>query len=85
MAGVTKKRDARKSVLQAAWITLDGGFAARQCVVEDLSSSGAKITVSDRNPLPGRFRLAMTRDVRSGRICEVVWRKDRTLGVKFTR
>ena len=44
---VTKKREARKSVHQPGWITLDGGFAARQCVVQDMSTSGAKITVDD--------------------------------------
>jgi hypothetical protein len=36
-----KKREARKSLRQSAWITLEGGFAARACVVEDLSESGA--------------------------------------------
>ena len=36
MAGATKKRDSRKSVRQPGWITLEGGFAARQCVVQDL-------------------------------------------------
>ena len=32
-----KKREARKSLSQPGWITLEGGFAARQCVVQDLS------------------------------------------------
>ena len=58
MAGATKKREARKSLQQPGWITLDGGFAARPCVVQDLSSSGAKITIDDFNSLPGRLRLA---------------------------
>ena len=44
MAGATKKREARKSVQQSGWITLDGGFAARPCVVQDMSANGAKIT-----------------------------------------
>src|SRR4030088_2422073 len=57
MAGATKKRDARKSLRQPGWITLDGGFAARQCVVQDMSTSGAMITVDDPNVLPGRLRL----------------------------
>ena len=47
MMAVTKKRDARKSLRQPAWITLEGGFAARQCMVQDISTSGAKITVDD--------------------------------------
>ena len=52
MAAITKKREARKSLRQPAWITLEGGFAARQCMVQDISTSGAKITVDDPNILP---------------------------------
>ena len=85
MAGVTKKREARKSLRQSGWITLDGGFAARPCVVQDLSASGAKITVDDSNVLPGRLLLAFARDARTGRNCEVVWRQGKSLGVKFVR
>ena len=80
-----KKREARKSLRQPGWITLEGGFAARACVVEDLSTSGACVTVEDNNTLPARLRLAFTRDARSGRPCEVVWRRGRTVGVKFVR
>src|SRR5271156_4575173 len=57
MAGATKKRDARKTLTQPGWITLDGGFAARQCVVQDMSASGAKISVEDSNALPATLRL----------------------------
>ena len=81
----TKRREARKSLRQPAWITLEGGFAARACVVEDLSSSGAKITVEDNNTLPAKLRLAFTRDARAGRPCEVVWRRGKSVGVKFVR
>jgi hypothetical protein len=82
---ITKKREARKSVYQAGWITLDGGFAARPCVVQNLSSTGAKITVDDGNVLAGRLRLAFSRDARTGRNCDVVWRRGKSLGVKFVR
>jgi PilZ domain len=85
MAGASKKREARKSLHQPGWVTLDGGFAARPCVVQDLSSTGAKITVDDSTVLAGRLRLAFSRDARTGRNCEVVWRRGKSLGVKFTR
>jgi hypothetical protein len=84
MAEVTKKRNARKSVQQSGWITLDGGFAARQCVVRDMSATGARITIDDPN-LPARLRLAFSRDARTGRNCEVVWRRGKSVGVKFVR
>ena len=80
-----KKREKRKSLSQPGWITLDGGFAARQCVVQDMSSTGAKVTIDDHNTLPAKLRLAFSRDARTGRPCEVVWRRGRTVGVKFVR
>ena len=85
MMAVTKKRDARKSVRQPAWITLEGGFAARQCMVQDISTTGAKITVDDPDILPAKLRLAFSRDARTGRNCAVVWRRGKSLGVKFVR
>ena len=61
---ITTKREARKSVRQSGWITLDGGFAARPCTVLDLSSAGAKITVDDPQAVPAKVRLAFSRDAR---------------------
>jgi PilZ domain len=83
MAAISKKREKRKSLRQPGWITFDGGFAARKCVVEDLSVTGAKVTLDDSNTLPARLRLAFTRDARTGRNCEVVWRRGMSVGVKF--
>jgi PilZ domain len=81
----TKKRPARKSLHQAGWITLEGGFAARQCVVQNISSAGAKICVDGAASLPAKLRLAFARDARTGRTCQVIWRRDNTAGVKFVR
>ena len=68
---------------QPGWITLEGGFAARQCVVQDMSATGAKITIDDPNMLPAKLRLAFSRDARTGRKCEVVWRRGKSVGIKF--
>jgi hypothetical protein len=85
MAIGTEKRETRKSLQQDGWITFDGGFAARPCLVQDMSSSGAKITIHDPNTLPAKLRLAFSRDARTGRRCEVVWRRGKTVGIKFVR
>lgn len=85
MAAAAKKREARKSVSQPGWLTLDGGFAVRPCVVRDLSSTGAKITVDDPNVLPAKLRLGFSRDARTGQPCEVVWRRGKSVGIKFVR
>jgi hypothetical protein len=80
-----KKRDVRRSVQQTAWVTLEGGFAARQCLVHDMSATGAKLSVSDSSVLSGRVRLAFSRDAKTGRHCQVVWRRGHSFGVKFVR
>ena len=85
MATATKKREVRKSLRQAGWITLEGGFAARRCIVRDMSSTGARITIEDPNTLPAKLRLAFARDARTGRACEVVWRRGKSFGIKFVR
>ena len=66
-------------------LALDGGFAARHCVVLDISRSGAKICLDEAAALPARLRLAFSRDARTGRECQVVWRRGKTAGVKFVR
>ena len=80
-----RKREARKSLRRPGWITLDGGFAVRPCVVQDISSAGAKITADAESRLPGTLRLAFARDARTGRNCQVVWRSGNSIGVRFIR
>jgi hypothetical protein len=80
-----KHRDDRKSLGRTAWITLDGGFAARRCVVHDISDSGARISLDEAAMLSARLRLAFARDARTGHICQVVWRRGTTVGLKFVR
>ena len=82
---VARKREARKLMGQSAWITLDGGFAARHCVVQDISTAGARIAVDDAATLPGMLRLAFSRDARTGHKCRVIWRRGRSAGLKFVR
>lgn len=79
-----KKRAARKLLSQHAWITLDGGFAVRHCLVEDISASGARITLDvEATQLPGVIRMAFARDARTGRNCQVIWRRGKSAGIKF--
>jgi hypothetical protein len=85
MIAAKKKRDTRKSVRQSGWITLDGGFAMRPCTVLDLSATGARIEIDDPRTAAAASRLAFSRDARSGHQCQVIWRRGKTLGVKFVR
>ncbi len=83
LARTRKTRGSRKSIQQSGRLTFEGRFAARPCTVVDLSDNGAKITADDPSPIRTRLRLALSRDVRTGRPCEVVWQRGKTFGVKF--
>jgi len=78
-----KYRETRKLMSRHAWITLEGGFAARHCVVQDISDSGARIVLEDASQLPGVFKLAFSRDARNGHRCHVVWQRGKSAGIKF--
>jgi hypothetical protein len=85
MALSKKNRDARKLLGRPAWITLDGGFAARQCVVDNISKTGARISLEEAIALPAMLKLAFSRDARTGHTCRVIWRRGKSAGVKFVR
>ncbi|RTL49595.1 MAG: PilZ domain-containing protein [Bradyrhizobiaceae bacterium] len=80
------KRETRKTrhkTTNGAWMTLDGGFAKRDCTVVDLSTTGACIEVKDAGAVPGVINVAFTKDVRKLTRCRLIWRKGSMIGVEF--
>ena len=80
------KKEARKprhATVNDAWVTLDGGFAKRNCTILDLSAGGARIQLADAGPISNHLSLAITKDVRKATRCRVVWRKAFVVGVEF--
>lgn len=77
-----KHRPSRRRTNQLAWITVDGGFAARQCTVLDISQGGARLRVEDPHFVKQRFDLKFER-TSPGRACKVAWRKGDLIGIKF--
>jgi hypothetical protein len=76
-----KTRPARRRTNQPAWIT-DGGFAARQCTVIDISEGGARLRVEDPQFVKPQFQLKFERSS-PGRACTVAWKKGDVIGIKF--
>jgi hypothetical protein len=37
----------------------------------------------DASQLPGVIRMAFARDARTGRSCQVVWRRGKSAGIRF--
>ena len=82
-----RRREQRKTKRthrrQAAWVVLDGGVAKIPCVLWDISEGGARIAAAHGGALPAVFGLFLSKDGKSRRFCQVVWRRGTQLGVRF--
>ena len=70
----------RKPVLMSGVIHFAGG--AINCLVRDMSISGAALDVAELLDIPERFNLVLKAD---GTLipCRVVWRQHQRIGVSF--
>jgi hypothetical protein len=75
------KREARRRRYQWAWVTLEGNATVHDCRVLDVSQNGAKVITDMAAEIGTRFGLALV--PYRPRQCEIVWRRGRTLGIKF--
>ena len=66
-----------------AWITADDGVSEYECHVLDVSSGGARIATDDTMDVRDRFELTLVKGHPKRELCEVVWRRGKTYGVKF--
>lgn len=71
----------RRLVGYRAHLKLSGEEKPIECVVRDISHTGARIIVTSRPDLPETFSLLLSQNVT--RECRVVWRKEKQLGVHF--
>jgi PilZ domain len=72
----------RRPMRYAAWIALKPG-ELHGCVLSDISETGARIDVEDSKKIPDRFQLFLSRAGAARRLCKVVWRKPKQVGVTF--
>jgi len=70
----------RHRVLKAGTIEFGGG--AIDCTVRNLSDSGAGLDVVSPVGIPERFTLVLPADGVQ-KLCQVVWRKQKRIGVTF--
>jgi len=70
----------RQRVLKSGVIEFNGGTI--DCVVRNLSQTGAALEVATPVGIPAEFNLLMSGD-RAHQHCKVVWRKDKRIGVRF--
>jgi hypothetical protein len=73
----------RQAHKQPAWITVDDGMTKRECLVLDVSPTGAKIITDAAMDVRDTFKLALVPAHPKRQPCEVVWRRGDTYGIKF--
>jgi hypothetical protein len=70
--------------LDASIVDMAGALVGR-CKLVDMSESGAKLIQLGSTDAPNKFNLVLTRDGKIRRRCEVAWRSERDLGVRFVK
>ena len=73
---------ARRRVLKAAQIVYDGGQTVIECMIRDISDTGAKIDTETALALPAAFSVVLPDGAR--RPARLVWQNANLLGIRFT-
>jgi hypothetical protein len=76
-----RRKNIRARVLKGAKLIL-GTSSVRDCLVRDLTDSGAGVEVPNTIELPEALNLTMNTG-RVARRCRVVWRKINKTGLEF--
>jgi PilZ domain len=75
-----KRNNNRHRVLKAGSITFNG--AGINCLVRNMSDTGAALEVENQIGIPPIFDLVITTD-HFARSCRVIWRKEKRIGIVF--
>lgn len=78
-----RRRSRRTRKREIAWIEADRGPVS-SCVICDRSDTGARLQVHRPRALPDRFNLLTGNEGSIRHLCEVVWRGDTQVGVRFS-
>ena len=77
------RKATRRRVLKSGIVAYNDRFSALPCIVRNLSSTGAQLRIDGTLNVPTTFELLVDLDGLEVR-CEIVWRKDKEIGVRFT-
>jgi PilZ domain len=79
-----QRRARRKPLRYDARLAVGPG-QFHDCILSDVSDTGARIEVQDAKDLPDRFLLLLSENGKARRFCRVAWRKTRHVGVAFEK
>lgn len=79
--GIEQRKTARRRLGCRASLAVNERAPRADCVVVDISQTGARLVVDTAVDLPKEFLLVLSRNV--SRRCTLVWRDERKVGVRF--
>src|SRR5271169_3966916 len=77
------RRGTRRTVRQGARMVRADGSALGDCLMADVSATGARLKVETPEALPDRFVLLLSHNGQLRRQCSVAWRSGNAVGVRF--
>jgi hypothetical protein len=78
-----KRRTRRQRVLKDGRIITTDNQSVVNCVIRDLSATGARLKCGDQVAVPSEFRLQVGHE-RMIRPAKTVWRRGNEIGIIFT-
>jgi hypothetical protein len=78
-----QRHDERRPLNRPGRIYTEDESQTWVCLIRDISSAGAKLSVNEAEQIPGGFVLTIPGTTVSPRRCLVRWRSERQLGVEF--
>ncbi len=82
-SGVERRQQPRQRALKGALIVFGQMAQSFDCMVRNLTTEGAKLTVASTLGMPEEFFLFIANDHRRAPV-RVIWRTEREAGVTFT-
>jgi hypothetical protein len=85
MSADNKRRNKRQALHYHVQIGAVGGDGTLDCLIKDVSETGARVATNAPDQLPEEFILRLTKDGRARRLCRVMWRTETEAGVRFVK
>ena len=85
MRSYDNRKAPRKPLHYPVLIEMGGGESAQVCMLSDASDTGARLSLEYPEAVPETFTLRLSRDGKSTRKCQVVWRSEHQIGLEFQK
>ncbi len=80
--GIERRGEHRRRILKGALVKFNNGFGNLECVMRDMTSGGARISMGHTSGMPSRVELQVAGE-KTAIEALVHWRTPRDFGVSF--